>query len=354
MLALRENKAAKPRRAKPGSSRLRAALRSPDALTSLAPVLMGLVFAPQQRRWKVRVSRASRKWPHHTPSGVTWFRLSPQLPLTLRVPDLGGWPHPPASSCGGSGSGPEGTWRWPWRVRGPQAVGSEREPRAAGRTSAARPHASSLYDACCWCGASAGDPGEQSASLRRPVAGGELVSPAPRPALSCGRQPREGAWATPAGPGRGPWGSGLSTRSARTCPRTTRSRPCLRPDVLRGEGLVAGLAVEGAGVCRRQPCVRLLGGLPGRRLRRVGHRQRGGNREPLSKGDAPPTTLVPWEQVFSPQGQTSRATGEEGASALCVCRMTARGSCRGGGCRLWLPRAGRGDLGTCASSHSPG
>lgn len=67
-----------------------------------------------------------------------------------------------------------------------------------------------------------------------------------------------------------------------------------------------------------------------------------------------PSTLVPWEQVFSPQGQTSRATGGEGASALCVCRMTARGSCRGGGCRLWLPRAGRGDLGTCASSHSPG
>lgn len=316
---------------------------------------MGLVFAPQQRRWKVRVSRASRKWPHHTPSGVTWSRPSPQLPLPLRVPDLGGWPRPPASSCGGSGSGPEGTWRWPWRVRGPQAVGSEREPRAAGRTSAVRPHASSLYDACCWCGASAGDPGEQSASPRRPVAGGELVSPAPSPALSCGRQPQEGAWATPAGPGRGPWGSGLSTRSGRTCPRTTRSRPCLRPDVLRGEGFVAGLAVEGAGVCRRQPCVRLLGGLPGRRLRRVGHRQRGGNREPLSKGDAPPlTTFVPWEQVFSPQGQTSRATGGEGASALCVCRMTARGSCRGGGCRLWLPRAGRGDLGTCASSHSPG
>lgn len=138
----------------------------------------------------------------------------------------------------------------------------------------------------------------------------------------------------------------VSGEPACTRPRTARSRPCLRPDDLRGAGRVLGLAVEGAAVRRRQPCVRLLGGLPGRRLRRVGHRQPGGNRKPLSKGDVP--------RPPRPLG-AERPGGRGGGASACLRSDPT-----------WFPRGGRpplaparwpwgpGDLRTCASSHGAG
>lgn len=56
-----------------------------------------------------------------------------------------------------------------------------------------------------------------------------------------------------------------------------------------------------------------------------------------------PDPLVPWEQ-------SGRVAGEGGP--LRVCGVTPRGS-HGGGGLLWLPHAGRGDLGTCGPALPP-
>lgn len=87
------------------------------------------------------------------------------------------------------------------------------------------------------------------------------------------------------------------------------SRPRVRPDVLRGQRLVPGRALEGPCVLGQQPHFWLLCGLQGRGLWGMEHRERGAHRQPLPKGEAVPASWA--------TGRQSHGRLPRGCPALC-------------------------------------
>lgn len=138
-------------------------------------------------------------------------------------------------------------------------------------------------------------------SLRCPGAGGELVSPALSPALSCGQWPLEGVWATPAGPGRCRRGSPRARAHGRPVPgpaydltfcevRDSSLVLLWKAPVYAGGSPVSGYLVDykdgdsGEWVTANEAAT--------------------ANR--YLKVMSPPPTVVPWEQVSSPRAEQPR------------------------------------------------